>query len=253
MRIGLLTAITFVMFSAIACKHVNQDPSRSKIIFGETDFVKVDSMGSSIPANYRNLIHAIGYLDSGCTVSHIGNGLVLTAAHCLSNDELFPDNPEQCLRGRSIQFGIFKDGVKGPKATCIKFLYGERNINRDVALLYVENWPNDKIDVELENKPAPDTTITLFSHPDGRPLEWSKDCSLIPVKYCSFKDAFAFMCDSEPGSSGSLLLSANTATPKALGVLRGPSDEGDKNCASRITANEASAKIKFYLEKYGVL
>lgn len=253
MRIGLLSAITFFMFSAIACKHFNQDPSWDKKIFGDTDFVKVDSMGSSIPANYRNLTHAIGYLDSGCTVSHIGNGLVLTAAHCLSNDELFPDNPEQCLPGRSIQFGIFKDGVKGPKATCIKRLYGERNITRDVALLYADVFPNDKIDVELDNVPAPNTTITLFGHPDGRPLEWSQNCSLIEVKYCGSKQTFGFMCDSEPGSSGSLLLSADTTNPKALGVLMGPSDEGDKNCASRITANEASDKIKFFLKKYGVL
>ena len=251
------------MFSVIACKHVNQDPSWNKKIFSDPDFVKVDSLGSSIPANYRNLIHAIGYLDSGCTVSHIGNGLVLTAAHCLSPNELFPPNPELCLPGRSIQFGIFKDRVKGPKATCIKLLYAEVNITKDVALLYADIWPNDKIDVELDNIPAPNAPITLFGHPNGRPLEWSQNCSLIPVKYCGSKKTFGFMCDSQPGSSGSLLLSADTANPKALGVLMGPSDEQDKNCATQITPRpitptpvpeiDVNAKIKFFLKKYGVL
>lgn len=253
MRIGFLSALSLILFSTFACKHVNPELSSDKKIFGDADFVTVASDGSNIPEKYRELTHATGYLDSGCTVSHIGNGLVLTAAHCLEAKEIFPDDPDQCLPGRSIQFGIFKDGVKGPKATCIKRLYAEVNITRDVALLHADKFPSEKIDVELDAAPAPHAQITLFGHPDGRPLQWSKYCSLIEVKYCGSKDTFGFMCDSLPGSSGSLLLSAHTEKPVAIGVLMGPNDEGDKNCASRVTANKSSEKIKFFKKRYSSL
>jgi hypothetical protein len=241
------------LLSVFSCKHGTEEVSLDKKIFGELEFVAVSSDGANIPEKYRSLIHATGYLDSGCTVSHIGNGLVLTAAHCLTPDEIFPDNPDQCLKGRSIQFGIFKDGIKGPKATCIKRLYAEVNITRDVALLHADKFPNEKIEVELEKVPSPNSQITLFGHPDGRPLEWSKYCSLIEVKYCGSQDTFGFMCDSLPGSSGSLLLSAESTVPMAIGVLMGPSDEGDKNCASRVTANQSSEKIKFFKKRYSSL
>jgi len=241
------------LLSVFACKHGTEEVSVDKVIFGETDFVMVKSDGSNIPEKYRSLIYATGYLDSGCTVSHIGNGLVLTAAHCLTPDEIFPDNPDLCLKGRSIQFGIFKDGIKGPKATCIKRLYAEVNITRDVALLHADKFPIEKIEVELDKVPSPDTQLTLFGHPLGKPLQWSKECKLIKVKYCSSQDTFGFMCDSLPGSSGSLLISTQNSGPKALGVLMGPSDEGDKNCATRFTANESSEKIKFFKKRYSSL
>lgn len=242
-----------LLLAVFACKHGGEGPSQEKKIFGEAEFVAVSSDGSNIPEKYRNLIHATGYLDSGCTVSHIGNGLVLTAAHCLTADEIFHDNPDHCLKGRSIQFGIFKDGIKGPKATCIKRLYAEVNITRDVALLHADKFPKEKIEVELDKVPSPNSQITLFGHPDGRPLEWSKYCSLIEVKYCGSKDTFGFMCDSLPGSSGSLLLSAESTVPTAIGVLMGQSDQGDKNCASRVTANQSSEKIKFFKKRYSSL
>ncbi|MEI8026807.1 MAG: trypsin-like peptidase domain-containing protein [Pseudomonadota bacterium] len=253
MRIGTFCAFAFTVFSVFACKHVSQDPSSEKVIIGNDDFVAVNSDGSNIPEEYRSLIRATGYLDSGCTVTHIGNGLVLTAGHCLAPNEIFPNDPEQCLPGRSIQFGIFKDGITGPKATCIKRLYAQLNNTRDVALLHADKFPSEKVDVEIDSTPAPETQITLFGHPDGRPLQWSKYCSLIVLKYCNTKDAFGFLCDSLPGSSGSLLLSADKSRPLGIGVLVGPIREEDKNCASRITGNEASEKIKFFKKKYNNL
>jgi hypothetical protein len=248
-----LIFLSVLLLAVFACKHGSEGPSLDKKVFGEAEFVAVSSDGANIPEKYRSLIHATGYLDSGCTVSHIGNGLVLTAAHCLTPEEIFPDNPDQCLKGRSIQFGIFKDGIKGPKATCIKRLYAEVNITRDVALLHAEKFPNEKIEVELDKVPSPETILTLFGHPLGQPLQWSKHCTLIKVKYCSSKDTFGFMCDSLPGSSGSLLISEQNSVPKAVGVLMGQSDQGDKNCATRFTANESSEKIKFFKKRYSSL
>jgi V8-like Glu-specific endopeptidase len=244
-------SIAFTLLISTGCKTLfESNAADTKAVFGADDFETVQIDGKDLPIKYRSLPAATGYLSSGCTVTHIGHGLILTAGHCLTPDELFPDDPEQCLPGLTVTFGILKDRTLGPAASCVKNLYSEININRDIALLKVDRFPSVFVEVELDNKPPVNTQLTVFSHPEGKSLQWSKFCNLIEVDFCMSSDTFGFTCDSLPGSSGALVLSDASSKPKAVGILMGSRGENDMNCASRFTANKSAAKIAQFIDKY---
>lgn len=55
------------------------------VVLGSNDFVLVAEDGENVPRRYRALLDAIGFLEpGGCTVGHVGNGVVVTAGHCLA-------------------------------------------------------------------------------------------------------------------------------------------------------------------------
>lgn len=245
----LLFATSTLLLSG--CKTLFEaNSSDSKAVFGVEDFETVQIDGKNVPQKFRALAAATGYLSSGCTVTHIGNGLILTAGHCLTREELFPEDPKQCLPDLAVTFGIISNRTLGPVATCVKNLYSEINITRDIALLKVDKFPSAYVEVELENKPPVNTQLTVFSHPDGKPLQWSKYCKMIEVDFCMSTDTFGFTCDSLPGSSGALVISDDSSVPKAVGILMGSRAENDMNCASRVTANQSATKIAQFISEY---
>src|SRR5690606_38023437 len=69
-------------------------------------------------------------------------------------------------------------------------------------------------------RPPVDTTITIFGHPQGRPLEWSQTCLLKPASAGGWGvDHFSHQCDTEPGSSGSSVLDDEPS--KVIGIHDG--------------------------------
>ncbi|WP_353545292.1 trypsin-like serine peptidase [Corallococcus caeni] len=146
----------------------------------------------------------------GCTGTHLGGGIVLTAQHCLSR------TPGTMKEGMcddvEVEWG-YRFGVM-PYLTsrCIKVVDGEYSKDRDYAFILVQPAPPATVEVETGQRPMKERRLTIFGHPQGRPLEWSGTCVLHLGTEGKFLSQYFFshQCDTEPGSSGSAVLDDET-------------------------------------------
>lgn len=92
---------------------------------------------------------------------------------------------------------------------------------RDYAVFEVNPVPRATVAVDFHGRAPVGTTTTLFGHPDARPLEWSKTCSVQPGIDATYPEPsmLAHACDTEPGSSGSAILS--DASLEVIGIHDG--------------------------------
>jgi hypothetical protein len=107
---------------------------------------------------------------------------------------------------------------------CSKLVYAELTADRDFAIFKVDSAPQAAISVALESgRTAPNTKITIFGYPMGRPLEWSQYCSVtkssVVGKPFNSPARVAYQCDTQPGNSGSSVIAVNSnGQPKVIGV-----------------------------------
>jgi V8-like Glu-specific endopeptidase len=179
--------------------------SQGKII-GDNDLIPVVQDGANIPAKYRPLIDAFGEISMGCTATHVGDGLVLTAGHCFEAPATRTNNMP--CDGTTVDWGVRKDKPKYLTSNCQIVLAAEQSDKRDYAIFRVSPIPPVSVKLDFSRRPAVGTPLTIFGHPQIRPLEWSQICSVQPASNGNFGvDQFSHQCDTEPGSSGSTILS----------------------------------------------
>lgn len=203
MRVYLLTAVVLLP----ACGYWPEDAMGEachSIVIGYNDLVPAEEDGRIIPARYGPLLDAIGMLEpSGCTAVHIGQGVVLTAGHCvaLGSGDCSDIQIRWALRGQ-------REGIA---STCTSVLAAQRDFDADYAALQVDPVPNAAIPIEACSEPAPGTAITMFSHPGRRPLEWSDTC-MVEAGATGGRGVFEFAhaCDAEDGSSGAPVIDDNS-------------------------------------------
>ncbi len=198
---------------------------QSKII-GENNLIKVKKDGSNVDSNLRPYLDAFGIISLGdgvCSGTHIGNGYVLTAGHCI-----LPEGREGTLINKSCSAIKIYWGYRGSPETgspkpgvsmvsqCTQMIYAERTQQRDFAVLKVDQAPAASIPLAA-SKVVAGTKITIFGYPQGRPLEWSQYCSVKGVD--GYKTMFAHLCDTEPGNSGSTILAiSSSGSPYVIGI-----------------------------------
>src|SRR5262245_46212327 len=94
--LAALPALTMGCAQAAGAKSTIED----EIIIGPNDLVAVAADGANVPEAMAPALDAIGRMAAiACTGTHIGNQLVLTAAHCLVADSF-----DDCA-GTSIEWG----------------------------------------------------------------------------------------------------------------------------------------------------
>ncbi len=189
-------------------------------IIGANDLVLVKSDFSNIPTLFKNSMSAIGKLSSGCTVTHIGQGFVLTAGHCFWQtffDEKLKLN-EKCS-DETIQWA-WTEGTVNPKtSTCLEIVAAQRSDteNFDFAIMKVSNPPSAKISIDWSKKLRAGAFVTIFSYPEEAPLSWSKYCRTEAVTAKSlFPALMHHVCDTLAGSSGAAVL--DVVTGKIVGL-----------------------------------
>lgn len=210
---------------------------------GRVDFVRwyADESGMPadmprIPAKYRPLGRAFGIVNIGCTATHVGAGVVLTAGHCvLAEPVQQPVKDEACPDGLAVtwSYTYLKWSKNGPMATlpkagdvspCFRILAAEWDANKDYAILQVDNPPSASVVVDLDARAETDREVTIFGHPAWRPLEWSGTCRVrpsadLPWQIYHRPARFGHKCDTEPISSGSPVI--DTASLKIVGIHDG--------------------------------
>lgn len=190
--------------------------STEKII-GKNDLIPVLRDGANIPEKYALLINAFGKISMGCTATHIGNGLVLTAGHCF---EATARRSAKSCDGVSVSWGYRKDKAPFLISQCVAVLAAELNDNRDYAIFKVDKAPTEKVEFDFQTRPKVGTSLTIFGHPQARPLEWSQTCVLETSARGGWgTDQFSHQCDTEPGNSGSTVL--DDTSLKVIGIHDG--------------------------------
>lgn len=207
----LLGVVAVVGFAAgcAAQEDTSAEPTaiaEQEKIIGANDFVVVKNDGANIPEKYRSLIDAFGSLSMGCTATHIGGGVAITAGHCFGAPRTRKDNVP--CNNVTVKWGVRADKPAYLTSKCTIILTEEQNGDRDYAIFKVDSVPPVALGVDYARRPAVNTRLTIFSHPQRRPLEWSQVCTLRTGSKGGWGvDQFSHQCDTEPGSSGATVLS----------------------------------------------
>lgn len=182
------------MFMLLSACGVSEDSTTStpKVIIGSNDlqyYTADDEISNSI-----------GRLAGGCTVSHIGNGYVITAGHCVSANT--------CDSARyNVEWAYtYNKQTTSLVSSCKQVVARENNNLRDYAILRYEPVPPTALKVNLTDRPRRGEKVTIFSHPNGIPLAWSGFCD----HQGDFSgQRFSYQCDTQGGSSGAPVLNEN--------------------------------------------
>ncbi len=181
-----------------------QSTEQAKVI-GTNDFVVVKGDGANVPAKYRPVLDAVGHMSMGCTATHIGNGIVVSAGHCFRATSVRKNN--FACPNVTVRWGLRADSPSYLTSTCTTVLAAQQSRDIDYSIFKVSPVPAAEVAVDYAARPAIDTTLTIFSHPRSRPLEWSQTCLLKPASSGGWgADQFSHQCDTDPGSSGATIL-----------------------------------------------
>ncbi len=196
----------------------NDDLYEKKIV-GENDLLSVFLDGSNVSEQYRSFLDAFGLISMGCTATHIGDGLVLTAGHCFRARDFLETNVE--CSGVTVSWGIREESEPNLISNCVEILGMQRSKDVDFTLFKVDVAPLAQVPVRLR-RPKFGDVLSIFSHPSRRPLEWSGECTLETSNNSDYAGKFQFthQCDTERGSSGAIVLDAKG---EAIGVHAGGS------------------------------
>lgn len=226
MTMTTLLAAVISLFGLQACGRPTPHQSSTRSIVGANDLQPVSTDLANLPENLRPLADAIGLFGIGCTGTHIGDGIVVTAGHCFQNllihensvaiDGVSCRNFEP--KNTDIGWGFRSLNPEGENvftsvSHCVEVIHAEWNGQKDYAIVRVDQAPTASIPMDFATHISMNQEITLLSHPNGRPLEWSQTCRTTSPEIVSSLNPdtrFIYTCDTEPGSSGAAVIDMNT-------------------------------------------
>lgn len=228
-RIGILVGILTVLSNSMAQTFSNQFNSSSqkkldvnRIIVGADNFRTVKANGSNIPYKFLPVLEAVGLMTVGCTATHLGQGLVISAGHCFNAEKV---KYKQGCEGIQVLWGV-REG-KNPTSTsnCRQVLVLEDTKIRDYALFKVDNPPRMALPIKLDGPVPLSSRVTIFSHPFTLPLVWSGICEIRKVFRSDIPlGLIHHQCDTNPGSSGAAIIDVNTL--EVAGIHNGGISDG---------------------------
>ena len=244
-----LSLLLSLLFTLIARAHgapLAPPTASTEQVFGTDDRIAVAPTGANVEARFRGLLDAFGDIGPmGCTATHLGKGLVVTAGHCFKAGPL----KQTDVACGDVTVGWGNRSARGPRlvSKCLKILamIVDDIQGLDYAFLQVDAYPSVSIALETKVPAHVDDPVTLFSHPFNGILLWSPPCLLQPTTSNVILEAYLFhRCDTVGGSSGAALLSAKTG--RIVGVHDGAfgSDASGANFATRIERTPALALLK---------
>lgn len=173
------------------------------IQIGSNQSVIVSANRDNVPHALAPVLDAVGRMAGiACTGTHIGDNMVLTAAHCLLAESL-----EDC-HGTSIEWGA-------RLASCERVLFAELDEDRDIAVFVADYAPAVKLSIDTCRMRGPGDRVSLLSYPERGPLQWSGYCMLEALPDLG-RSQIAHVCDTQPGSSGAPVIDADSGTVVAV-------------------------------------
>ena len=167
--------------------------SSGKIIIGQNDLVKV----SNTDERLERVIKSTGIMVLGCTVTHIGDGLAVTAGHCLKDNACHDAKYD-------VVWGYTEEEKGYMRSKCTEIVDTQFSNSKDYAVLRYSPAPTVYAEYNMAPQMTNESKITIFSHPKMRTLENSGWCSIRNIVSGTYK--FTYQCDTEGGSSGAAIL-----------------------------------------------
>ena len=165
------------------------ETSEEKIIIGSNDL--------EYYTDDNKISRSIGKMALGCTVTHVGEGIVITAGHCIKSTNCSSSS-------YNVTWGYTNDNRSGNSTSkCVEVLAHEFSNSRDYALLKYDNTPEEFLPLNGKDRPQYGDKVTIFSHPEGVPLAWSGWCS---HEGEHSGKRFEYRCSTKGGSSGAAVL-----------------------------------------------
>lgn len=153
-----------------------------------------------------------------CTGSLVAPDTIMTAAHCLPF-------PTRC-KSMKVQFDYADDPTE---IGCAEFIATDKDI--EVGLFRLAEAPQDRdLLVFSDLEPAANTDMMIIQHPGGRTKQVSMVDCLLDKYDATDTNVVLHTCDTEPGSSGSPLLSLE-------GKIIGIHDHGHGMAAGSMSPN----------------
>ena len=170
--------------------------TKSLTIIRDNDLIKVpenpDLYSDLLPSK---LLNAIGRMELGCTVTHIGGGFGITAGHCFSNPYLREDRSSffvkdvSCnhvsglpLSAYDVSFGVRGDSLGHTKGKCEKIVIAENGPELDFAIIKLSKTPNEKIFLKEHSRAVEGKKVTIYSHPFKKGIRMVSRLLLIKKK-----------------------------------------------------------------------
>ncbi len=198
------------------------NPIGDKVI-GGSDFHTVDANLINIPFKLRDVAEAVGMMSMGCTGTHIGNGLVISAGHCF--DAAKVAKYRTSCPDIQVYWGDRQGRQPSLVSTCRQVLVLEDSNQKDYALFRVDVAPRAAVKVLIQGRPSLGARVTIFSHPFKGPLLWSGVCEISrALTYGINNSMLQHNCDTNPGSSGAAIVDVNSLQVVGIhdgGVSRG--------------------------------
>lgn len=188
-------------------------------IIGNNPLISVNTDVSNIDADLKNLANSVGLMSTGCTATHIGNKIAITAGHCLEDNVGMAPTLRRNLPCSNVS--IF--WPSNLKTTCVQVLALEESATADYAIFSVNAAPVAAMAIQNFAPAADGSKITIMSYPLGQPLAWSQYCSLHKMTDPSETQMqFYHDCSTQPGSSGAAVVEVNAnTTPAIVGIHDG--------------------------------
>ena len=241
---NILLLIGILLLSLITFSKISE-PQK---IIEENDLLIVSQDAKNIPLKYQKIINAVGNImynendENGnfktaiydCTGTHLGGGYVLTAGHCVgASSKLTASNNCHFISGegpfetpdiiiKTVDFGYRENAVPIMKSDCQEIIAALKDPETgfDFAILKVSPYPAEFILPDMIRRAAMGDTISIFSHPKGDVLHWSKTCGIERILHPDILTSIIqHQCDTMSGSSGAAIM--NALSLKIVGVHGG--------------------------------
>lgn len=223
-RNSIRGAMLVIAATQIGCGDNSAVSSKLDVVVGSDEQTIVLEEESGVPATYHNLFNGIGKLTGDCTAFHVGQGIVVTAGHCLQAPTI-PSNTAQPCQALSIAWGYRYRQDPYLVSRCVEVVERKVEGDLDYAILKVDPAPAVAIPFDLRGQTAEGAELTLFGHPQGEPLHWSGMCK---AHWDAASGFLQHQCDTKAGNSGSPVF--DHAQQKVVGVHKG--GEGEWNWAT---------------------
>lgn len=221
-RILALVVCLYTVISFTFLAHASVDIEK---ILGPNGLVPVKADVTNIPFRYRNLVDAFGKMSMGCTVTHLGKGYVITAGHCFWAGPAVRKD-EECFD--EIEWGVREDKKPYMVSKCERLLIAQHTNGLDYALVKVSPVPPVAIAPNLNFRAKTGDRVTIFSHPDDLPLQWSRLCRVKRTVDPEISiDLIHHQCDTNPGSSGASIIDVSSL--QVVGIHDGGYVHEDNN------------------------
>lgn len=201
MKAFTLLTLSIVLF---ACHELQVDSDLQAIIRDEGIF-PIDEVFADLDPIMQQKVQAVGQMNGMCTAFHLGEGIVVSAAHCFVR-ELKPTEP--CI-STDLRWH------DGSRSQCVQILSYEWTDERDMVVFEVDPAPKTQLswakDIFTHNE------AVVVGYPHQRPLSISHPCELKGLTRIA--NRFFHDCDTLPGNSGSPVIDPSSGA--VIGIHNG--------------------------------